>query len=221
MKTNFFYTSLGLILLNFHLFSQFDTSEKIDSVHVSMSLSYPNPKFEYLNYDVNNGILIQKIKIEEGWEHSFSNSRVQNQNNNQIDSISILASYSNPIEYVIRAEFKDSLAHGIWVAQDSNEVTRLTAHYNQGVVRKIKLFSTTGILMRLIDYENGEIVYQEWYNDGRLTQIEFKTQEGGYYISSFYENFQLQMEVFKNYESIVKKIVHYDSDGQIIYVKDY
>lgn len=189
MRAKCFFGALGLILLNFHLFSQFDAYEKMDSVLIFISLSYPNPKFEYLNHNVNNGILIQKIMIEEGWEHSFSNSRVQNQNNNQIDSISILASYSNPIEYVIRAEFKDSLAHGIWVAQDSNEVIRLTAHYSHGVVRKIKLFSPTGILMRLIDYENGEIVYQEWYNDGRLTQIEFKTQEGGYYISSFYENF--------------------------------
>jgi hypothetical protein len=119
--------------------------------------------------------------------------------------------------YSVRTAFKNFQPDGIWIAEDTCGVIRLNALYDEGEIKKIKLYNEKGGLLRLLEYINGEIQYEEWYNDGKLTQKKQKTTEG-FLLTSFHDNYHKHMEFFLNSNNRTIKIVHYNEEGQVILI---
>ncbi|MDH4471761.1 MAG: hypothetical protein QE487_04090 [Fluviicola sp.] len=117
--------------------------------------------------------------------------------------------------FTIQGQFKNYNADGLWVAFDSSGVVRLLEFYDLGSIRFTHLYDSLGRPAHHIIYEENQKTSEEWYVDGRLSQFDYYSENGGVK-TSFHENMRHRLTFYLDDtgKAIFKKV--YNENGELI-----
>lgn len=159
---------------------------------IEPNLMYAIPQFQYYNDSIENG----SFKFNGNFEKNNLN---------------------------VLGCFRDFEADDLWVAKDSNQIVRLVTYYHKGKKVFSKLFDKSGAITRFIKYDNesNDIVYEEWYEQGILTQFREKISEGFYRTLALDEKFRKKTLVDVGMDNKTIQIIHYKPNGEVLSIEKF